>query len=195
MDKDLIDYIEGDSLPHLVEIAAKTCWTAGIKPVAILIRSNVHDSTGVTRASEKVYERDDWHITISAKNRSEAATGEHSTYHGYVRHKWSKTVTDTRSAGRKSDTFVRKQQSRYPMPVWPSDPNSLIKLSIADKPDMEEVYKDFRRGVRFNSQRQGPTTPSRLSHRRPTTSSRTSHRVTARSSRMSARLDRYIPRY
>lgn len=91
LEKKFVTFLKVNEAPHLVEIACKTCWTAGIEPVAILIRSHIHNTQTKVVRGGKMTIPDEWHITISVKDEKQAESGDHTTYHGYVVGKKGKT--------------------------------------------------------------------------------------------------------
>ncbi|KAL4981355.1 hypothetical protein BDW68DRAFT_196640 [Aspergillus falconensis] len=105
-----------DRLRQLVALAYQTARDRKLYPKAVLIRSEIHDTTSING----VHQKDPLgpHVTLCYKDEDQLLRGTHVASHGYVHGKDNLGFVRATHAGEKADTAKRQQGKKT---VWPSE--------------------------------------------------------------------------
>ncbi|KAJ5475335.1 hypothetical protein N7539_008401 [Penicillium diatomitis] len=105
-----------DRLRQLVALAYQTARDRKLYPKAVLIRSEVHDTTSINGMHQK--DPLGPHVTLCYKDKNQLLQGTHVASHGYVRGKDDIGFVRATHTGEKSDSARRQQGKKT---VWPSE--------------------------------------------------------------------------
>ncbi|EHA19810.1 hypothetical protein ASPNIDRAFT_39238 [Aspergillus niger ATCC 1015] len=105
-----------DRLRQLLALAYQTARDRKLYPKAVLIRSEVHDTTSINGVRQK--DPLGPHVTLCYKDETQILRGTHIASHGYVHGKDDLEFVRATHAGEKPDSAKRQQGRKT---VWPSD--------------------------------------------------------------------------
>ncbi|PYI21632.1 hypothetical protein BO99DRAFT_60249 [Aspergillus violaceofuscus CBS 115571] len=107
---------EQDRVRQLVALAYQTARDRKLYPKAVLIRSEVHDTTSINGIRQK--DPLGPHVTLCYKDENQLAHGTHNASHGYVRGKDNLEFLRATHAGEKADTTTKQNGMKI---VWPPE--------------------------------------------------------------------------
>ncbi|KAJ9256503.1 hypothetical protein DTO207G8_2506 [Paecilomyces variotii] len=102
-------------LQQLLALAYQTARDRKLYPKAVLIRSEVHDTTSINGMHQK--DPLGPHVTLCYKDENQLIHGTHVASHGYVTEKETLEFVRATHAGEKADSTKRQKGKE----VWPSE--------------------------------------------------------------------------
>ncbi|KGO73527.1 hypothetical protein PITC_044060 [Penicillium italicum] len=129
----VVGTIAAPRLPHLIALAYQTASDLHLHPKAVLIRSDVHDTTSILGKYQK--DPKGLHLTICFKDAEQLANNTHVASHGYVADKFKNFIHEATHTTEKEDGTKKKNGGD----VWPRGLKCVAEVAYGQVPKLEEI--------------------------------------------------------
>ncbi|KAK2754781.1 hypothetical protein FQN54_006674 [Arachnomyces sp. PD_36] len=121
-------------LPQLMALAYQTANDLHLHPKAVLIRSDIHNTTSI----QGKYQKDPkgLHLTICFKDAEQLANNTHIASHGYVGDQSDNFIHEATHTPEKSDGIKKKKSG---LDVWPSNLKCITEVAYGQVPKEEDI--------------------------------------------------------
>ncbi|KAK2858449.1 hypothetical protein FQN49_004718 [Arthroderma sp. PD_2] len=123
-------------VPQLMALAYQTANDLHLHPKAVLIRSDIHDTTSILGKYQK--DPKGLHLTICFKDAEQLANNTHVASHGYVADKLKTFIREATHTPEKHDGTKKKNGGD----VWPGGLKCVVEVAYGQVPTQEEIQAE-----------------------------------------------------